>query len=97
MLAHAADSPSRRNMKAEVEWIVGVLRVGPDYESHGDEYQASCTVVRDGDSAKVMGLSGQFSRETFRAIEKELNKHGVMKAHWTRQKASAIKKKRVSG
>jgi hypothetical protein len=73
-------------LKAEIEWIVGILRVGPEYKQHGDKYAASCTVVKDGDEVYLQGFSGKFSREMFQAIQNELKTLGIKSAKWSRRK-----------
>lgn len=73
-------------MKADLEWLVGVIRVGDKFDRHGDPYEFAVTVVRDGDSVKLVAGSGKFTREMRRAIINMFKGLGIKKVVWSRVK-----------
>ena len=78
-------------MKASVEWVVGIIRGGPDFHEHGDPFEFSCTVVRSGDTCEIRGFSGKMSVSASRAIKAALNADGIKTAFWERQKSGLVK------
>lgn len=71
-------------MKAHVEWITGVIRAGPEFNDFGDPYEFSCTVIRRGDECEIIGASGKFTFEVYRAVREALESSGVKVAKWDR-------------
>lgn len=79
-------------MRAHVEWIVGVIRAGPEFKDFGDPYEFSCTVLRRGDTCEIIGASGTITPGVVRAVREALHTAGVTKAHWERIKDGKTKK-----
>lgn len=71
-------------MKAHAEWIVGVIRAGPEFKDFGDPYEFSCTVLRRGDTCEIIGASGKLTMATYRALREMLEGHGIKVAVWDR-------------
>ena len=71
-------------MAADIEWIVGTLRVGEDFEAHGDPYEFSCTINVRGDEAELIGGCGEITPQMGRDIKRTLLAHGITKARWIR-------------
>lgn len=72
-------------MGAEIEWIVGVLRMGKEFEASvtRDKYDFSGTVVRDGDALLIKGFTSvTASRVDREALRKELQAHGIKVLRW---------------
>ena len=72
-------------MKAAVEWTTGIIRAGPEFEKHGDPFNFVCTIIMQGDSAYLCGASGEFTKETFRAIKAALAENGILHAKWEKK------------
>jgi len=71
-------------MTAEIEWVTGVLRVGRNFEEHGDPYDFSCTINRRGDWAELIGGNGKITPQIWRDVKQALLAQGVTHAHWDR-------------
>lgn len=71
-------------MRAILEPITAVLRVGEELERFGDPYEFSCTVVIDKSHALIKGAAGTYSKATRIAIEDELRYHGITTIEWER-------------
>lgn len=82
-------------MKAKVEWVVGVLRVGPNFKEIGDEYEASCTVIRSGESAKIIGLSGKMSQRSAKAIREAMDDEGISEVTYSRKVGSIFVNRKI--
>lgn len=80
-------------MKANVEWVVGVIRAGSQFETFGDPFEFSCTVLRRGEEAEVIGASGRFSREAYRAIRDALVAVGIRRVIWDRKRMGGGQKR----
>ena len=80
-------------MKAEVEWITGVLRVGTRYQRYGDPYEFSCTVVKKGDKVELIGGVGTVTRSMWKAIRKTFFSDGITDAYWDRENTTVEVKK----
>lgn len=78
-------------MKAHVEWVVGIIRGGPEFHEHGDPFEFSCTVIRSGDVCEIRGFSGKMSVSASRAIRAALNAEGIKTAYWERLKSGLVK------
>jgi hypothetical protein len=73
-------------MGAGLEYLVAVIRAGPEYKSYGNEYTFVCTVLFKGDEAFILGAVGEYNRETYRQIKKALvDIHGCKKIHWEKK------------
>ena len=77
-------------MKAHVEWIVGVVRAGPEFKDFGGPYEFSCTVIRRGDECEIIGASGKFTFSTYRAVKEALEAIGITEAHWERARGKHV-------
>jgi hypothetical protein len=85
-------------MTAHIEWIpkdatTGVLRIGPPGFQYGDPYHFACTVVIEGDTAKLIGATGNGlilagERQALREI---LAPMGVKSVEWERKKPDRVK------
>ena len=71
-------------MAAGVEWIVGTIRAGQDFESHGDSYEFSCTINLRGDEAELIGGCGEITPQILRDIKAALLAQGITKVRWMR-------------
>ena len=82
-------------MKAGTEWIVAILRGGPEFQEFGDPFEFSCMIIRNGDVCEIKGLSckGGFNLEIARSIEKALLEIGIVNASWERKKNGASRLK----
>lgn len=80
-------------MKGAVQWIVGVIRVGPEFNELGDPFDFACTVLIDGGDATIIGAAGKFSLAHKKAVQKALNDQGITKANWVRMKPSGVKQR----
>lgn len=79
-------------MKAEVEWILGVIRAGKNFKKHGDPYEFVCTVMRENDRAFLLAAGGTFTKETYKAIEQLLRQMGITVIRWDKKN---IKHRRI--
>lgn len=81
-------------MKADVEWVVGVIRAGPDFQRHGDPYEFVVTIMKENDKAFLMAASGIFTKETYDAIKQLVASLGIKEVKWDKKniKARNIKK-----
>lgn len=61
-------------MKAEVEWIVGIIRCGKDFHQHGDAYDFSATLVKQDGKIEIVGASGNITPEAFKSMKREVTK-----------------------
>lgn len=80
-------------MRAEVEWLTGVIRGGRDFKEHGDPYEFACTFIARGDTAEVIGLSGNLLPTpiaAYRAIRTALEAHGIKNAFWDRARGKRV-------
>lgn len=77
-------------MRAHVEWIVGVIRAGPEFKDFGDQYEFSCTVLRRGDTCEIIGASVKFIFATYRAVREMLEGQGVTMAVWERSSGKQV-------
>ena len=77
-------------MKAHVEWIVGVVRAGPEFKDFGDPYEFSCTVIRRGDECEIIGASGKFTITNYKAVREALESAGIKAAHWERSTGKQV-------
>lgn len=73
-------------MNATIEWLVGVIRVGPEHV-YGSPYEFACTVKRTQDEAIIVGAAGRFTTETYRAIRRLLQAEGIRRVSWDRLKS----------
>lgn len=80
-------------MRAEIEWVVGVLRGGSEFEKHGDKYEFSCSLIRRGDTVEIIGASGKLTIAAYRAIRDELERQGIKKAIWDRASGKHVEVK----
>ena len=71
-------------MAAEIEWIVGIVRAGEDFENHGDPYEFSCTVNLRGEEAELIGGCGEITPTIWREIKQALLAKGITRAQWRR-------------
>ena len=76
-------------MAADIEWVVGVLRVGGNFEGHGDPYEFSCTINVRGDEAELIGGCGEITPQMGRDIRTALLTQGITKARWIRADSGA--------
>lgn len=81
-------------IKAHVEWIIGVLRAGPEFKDFGDPYEFSCSVIRRGDSCEIVGASGKLTMPIYRAIRETLEAEGIKVATWERSSGKQVAAKR---
>lgn len=73
-------------MNAGLEYLVAVIRAGPEYKTHGDPYTFVASVLFKGDEAFILGAVGEYNRETYRQIKKLLvDIHGVKKLNWEKR------------
>lgn len=77
-------------MRAHAEWIVGVIRAGPEFKDFGDQYEFSCTVLRRGDTCEIIGASGKIQPGLRHAIKKALEADGITKCTWDRSSGKHI-------
>ncbi|MFA5407444.1 MAG: hypothetical protein WC343_01585 [Bacilli bacterium] len=76
-------------MSCEIEWLAGVMRLGREFQKHGDPYEFMCGVVRSGDTISFIGASSQAvaslvrERENIRAMLRPL---GIKRVRWSRMK-----------
>lgn len=80
-------------MKGAVQWLVGVVRVGPEFNEMGDPFDFACTVLIDDNdgSVTILGAAGKFSAAHKKALKEALNSQGITKAKWIRMKPSGEK------
>lgn len=81
-------------MKADVEWVVGVIRAGPSFEKHGDPYNFVCTVMKENRKAFLMAASGTFTKETYQAVETLVRSLEVDEISWDRKNINPKKVKK---
>jgi len=72
-------------MAAELQWLTGVLRLGRSYRKHGDPYEFSCTVVRRGDEAELLGACGKLTPSLTKRMKKVLLSQGIRRLSWERR------------
>lgn len=72
-------------MKADVEWVVGVIRAGPDFKEHGDPYEFVCSIMKQDRKAFLMAASGTFNKETYKAVEQLVRTLDVDHVSWDRK------------
>ena len=72
-------------MGSEIEWIIGALRAGNDFEEHGDLYDFSCTVIRRGNSVELVGGSGRMTPSLWKEIKQMFLDEGIEQVTWDRQ------------
>lgn len=80
-------------MRAQVEWLTGVIRGGSKFEKHGDPYDFACTFIARGDTAEIIGLSGDLGPNplaAYRAIRTALEAQGIKKAFWDRARGKRV-------
>lgn len=77
-------------MRAHVEWIVGVIRAGPEFKDFGDAYEFSCMVLRRGDTCEIIGASGKLTFATYRAVREMLEGQGITRAVWERSSGKRV-------
>lgn len=71
-------------MKMNVQWVVGVIRGGPDFYKFGDPYTFACAVVVADSEALLQGAVGKLGLAECRAIGEELFKAGIKFVRWER-------------
>lgn len=55
-------------MGAGLQWLVGVIRFGPNYTKYGDPYDGHATLHNYGDYHVIGPISGKFTRADHDAI-----------------------------
>ena len=80
-------------MKAHVEWIVGVIRAGPEFKDFGDPYEFSCTVIRRGDTCEIIGASGRMFPGLRVQLRKLLDEQGIKHCVWDRARGKHVETK----
>lgn len=71
-------------MKAHVQWVVGVIRGGPQFDKFGDPYTFACAVVVTDGEALMQGAVGKLGLAEARAIGKAIFESGVRFVRWDR-------------
>jgi hypothetical protein len=74
-------------MGADIEWLAGVMRLGPNLHKYGDPYELLCGVVRFGNTIIFIGASHQAVVNVIReraAIRKLLKPLGIVWVSWSR-------------
>ncbi|MCP4489004.1 MAG: hypothetical protein GY820_17080 [Gammaproteobacteria bacterium] len=68
-------------MGADIEWLVGILRAGRDYERYGDNWDIAATIKRlENGEAEIMGLNSDRSNallQNVKAIRKASHDAGI--------------------
>jgi hypothetical protein len=72
-------------MAAELQWLTGVLKLGRGYRRHGDPYEFSCTVVRRGDEAELLGACGRPTPSLLKRMKNVLLAEGIRRLCWERR------------
>ena len=80
-------------MKAHVEWIVGVVRAGPEFKDFGDPYEFSATIIRRGDTCEIIGASGKTFPGLKAALRKMLADQGIKHCVWDRARGKRVENK----
>lgn len=77
-------------MKAFVEFLSGLVRVGPRAEKYGDPFELAVAFSVDGDTAIIKGLvtNGHMKPSHYRAGKKALEAIGLKVRRERRRKAS---------
>ena len=78
-------------MGAGIEWLTGILRVGPEFEDYGDQYRHSGTVILDGKTLTIKGMSASLEGSLLderEEIRKLLLPMGVKWVVWERRRKS---------
>jgi hypothetical protein len=83
----------------EIEPICFVIRIGQSSKFYGPKantkYEFVCTLLKFEDSAFLMAAHGEFTREMYKRLKKELDILGIKNVQWTKlntQKKRKIKK-----
>lgn len=82
-------------MRADVEWVVGVVRAGSQFKKYGDPYEFSCTVIRRGEVAEIVGASGRFDRSIYESVRAALLAEGITEAIWERKNSGGTRSRRA--
>ena len=75
----------------EIQWLMGVLRLGRGFRKHGDPYEFSCTVIRRGDEVELVGASGTLTPSLVRDLKDTLRMQGVKRMHFERRNGRSRK------
>lgn len=73
-------------MTVLIEWVLGVLRAGPETQVHGDPFTFSGTVIKRGDTVEIIGATGTIPKGGLKALKAMLAAEGVTKIVWDRKK-----------
>ena len=81
-------------MGAKIQWFgdtgYGVVRGGSTFEEFGDEYKFVCNLQRTGDDVYIFAAlasePGEFNKDIFRSIERELRAVNIRNVTWERLK-----------
>ena len=82
-------------MGAGIEWLIGILRAGPDFGQYGDPYTFSGTIVIHGEEAEIKGASMALTTMLIRersAVSEALRAIGVKRVSWDRRKDGKVKR-----
>lgn len=72
-------------MGANITWMMGELRMGPEYEKDPDDYTTSCNVWRHGPDVVYVGkLTGPVNRALHRNAMAALRREGFRIRKYTR-------------
>jgi hypothetical protein len=75
-------------MRLELDWVVGVIRIGAEDEFKGAEpgtrYRFVCSVMRKQDEAYLYGAHGTIDRAAYKLIYKTLKDAGCSKIVYER-------------
>lgn len=75
---------------ADVEWVVGVVRAGRDYQgmenakAGGPGYEFTATIIVRGGTAEIVGGAGRLTPALAKEIEIALYSQGITTAIWER-------------
>lgn len=76
-------------MGAHIEWIAGILRVGPELTNFGDPFEFMCVVLRDEGTVIFKGATSDKIVDLLKerdGIRKQLEILGpITKVQWTRK------------
>lgn len=74
-------------MGANIEWIVGILRIGKDFHKYGDPWEFKCLVATEGDTIHLFAIESESEARTLVGARNDIRKQlpaGVTKVRWER-------------
>lgn len=64
------------------ECVLGVIRSGPEFKTHGDPYDFSCVVTFQGNKAYIRAAVGNFNKKVYREIKELLESMNITEVEW---------------